>query len=146
MSPAVGQAISWVLIIVGWVIVNSQSNKRETRKEVRASLLELYKHLDGIEEAAFEYHTKVGDPAVARRIKRDILQIAPRIRMAIRGRMKVLSWSPVSKFRSAVTLDNFDTAQFVPKLPTDPIFDGISAAKVDLIANLEAAFGRAYRD
>ena len=30
------QFVPWVLIIVGWAIVNHQNNRRETRKEARS--------------------------------------------------------------------------------------------------------------
>jgi len=140
----IGQAVSWILIIVGWVIVDSQNNKRETRKEVRASLLDLYKHLDAIEDAAFLYHSTTGDASEARKITRDIQQIAPRIVMARRGRMRVNYAQPLAAFRKAVTYENFDSIGFVSKKPHDQMFESIEACKKNLIATLESAFNSAY--
>jgi len=141
----IGQAITWVLICLGWMVVNIQHNRRETRKEVRAALLELYKHLDGIEEAAFTYHTEDGDVAVGRRIKRDLLQIAPRIVMARRGGAAYAYAKPLGAFRRAITIENFDTAQFAAKSPNAPIFDDITAAKRDLIVALESGYLHTFK-
>ena len=126
-------SLSWILIIAGWVVVNDQNNKRETRKEVRASLLELYRILDEIEDAAYEYHTTDGDAGKARKIVRAIHQIAPRIIMAKRGPIKFHYTRVLADFRRAITFENFDTAAFKRKQPEDPFFDAIAAAKRELI-------------
>jgi hypothetical protein len=132
------------LIVAGWAIVNYQNNKRETRKEIRASLLDLYTHLDAIEDAAIDYHTTDGSPAKARRIRRDIQQIAPRILMARRGQMKIDYKRAVFELRRAITLENFDTENYAPRPSDDPLLDEISRTKTNLIFALEGAYGRAY--
>lgn len=138
------QSISWVLIAAGWAVVNDQNNKRETRKEVRASLLELYKILDDIEDAAYEYHTTDGDIAKARKIVRAIHEIAPRIIMARRGPIKFHYTKELAGFRRAITFANFDTSTFERKQPGDPLFDEIAATKRELITALELAYSQAY--
>lgn len=140
------QLVTWVLIVAGWWLVNYQNNARETRKEVRASLVDLYKHLDAIEDAAFSYHTGTGALVEARRLKRDITQIAPRIVMLRRGPMvgKINYARPLFEFRKSITFENFDTKNFAPKGPQDPFFDNISASKRELIAALESAYSAAY--
>lgn len=138
------QPISWILIVAGWMVVNSQNNRRETRKEVRASLLELYKLLDDIEDAAYEYHTTDGDAGEARKIVRAIQQIAPRIIMARRGPIKFQYTKPLATFRKAITFENFDTSKFERKQAEDPFFDAIAAAKRELITALELAYSQAY--
>lgn len=144
MPSWVGQSISWIIIFVGWALVNYQNNCRETRKEIRASLIDLYKILDGIEDAAFEYHTKTGDPVVARRIRRDIQQISSRIIMARRGPMRIDYARPLAALRKSITYDNFDSANFVAKNPQDVFFDSISESKRNLIFALERAYSAAY--
>jgi hypothetical protein len=136
--------VSWVLIVAGWVVVNHQNNKRETRKEVRASLLEVYKLLDEIEDAAYEYHSTDGDAGKARKIVRAIQQIAPRIIMARRGPIKFKYTKALADFRRAITFSNFDTSAFERKRPEDPFFDQIAAAKRELITALEQAYAQAY--
>lgn len=139
-----GQAVSWAIIFVGWYVVNRQNNARETRKEIRASLLDLYKHLDGIEDAAFNYHAGTGNAGEARKIRRDIQQIAARIVLARRGSMQISYSRELAAFRKAVTFENFDTANFVAKPAQDPLFDQISDTKRNLIMALEQAYSKAY--
>ena len=138
------QSISWVLIVAGWMVINNQNNRRETRKEVRASLLELYKFLDEIEDSAYEYHTTDGDTGKARKILRAIQQIAPRIIMARRGPIVFHYTKALTNFRRAITFENFDTSTFERKRPEDPFFDAIAAAKRELITALELAYSQAY--
>jgi hypothetical protein len=139
-----GDIISWIVIFVGWYIVNRQNNNRETRKEVRASMLSLYRHLDEIEIDAIAYHTGDGDPLLARKIKRDIDQIPARIALAQRGSMKCRYSMYLIQFRQAITLNNFDSASFAPKDPTDRFFDAIVVSKRSLIYSLDRAYNRAY--
>lgn len=140
-----GSVVSWLIVLVGWVVVNRQHNNRETRKEVRASLLDLYGHLDEIEDDAFEYHTQDGDPLLGRQLKRDIDQIYMRIRLSLRGPM-TCSYAPqLAAFRQSVTLQNFDTANFVAKDPSDSFFDEIFRSKRALINRLETAYNNAYK-
>jgi len=144
MPSWAGQSISWIVIFIGWAVVNYQNNCRETRKEIRAALLDLYKLLDGIEDAAFEYHTKTGDPVIGRKIRRDIQQISSRIIMARRGPMKIDYAKLLAAFRKSITYDNFDSAKFVAKSPQDLFFDTISESKRNLIFTLEIAYSNAY--
>jgi hypothetical protein len=139
-----GDIISWTIIFVGWYIINRQNNNRETRKEVRESLLSLYRHLDEIETDAIAYHTGDGDPLLARKIKRDIDQIPGRISLAQRGSMKGRYAHHLIRFRQAITLNNFDTASFVQKEPTDRFFDEIVVSKRSLIHCLDLAYNHAY--
>jgi hypothetical protein len=139
-----GNVVSWGLIILGWVIVNRQNNNRETRKEIRAGLLDLYKLLDEIEDDAFIYHTEIGDPVVARKIKRSISQIAPRIKLALRKRVECKYGFPLYAFRQSITLSNFETNLFAAKLPNDQFFTEIMDAKHALILRLDSAFNETF--
>jgi hypothetical protein len=139
-----GNAISWSLIVVGWVIVNRQNNDRETRKEIRAALLDLYKLLDEIEDDAFAYHTGTSDPVLARKIKRSISQIAPRIKLALRNRLECKYSHPLFEFRKSITLTNFETKMFQPKAPNDQFFTDIMDAKQSLILRLDLAFNAKF--
>lgn len=137
--------VSWALIIFGWLVVNAQHNSRETRKEIRAALNDLYEILNGIEDDAFAYHTGHGDPALSRRIKRCLGQIYPRIILAFMGTIKFQCAREVANFRQAVTLDNFDTATRRSLSPTDTIFESLSTAKETLVNRIERAFLSHYR-
>jgi hypothetical protein len=137
--------VSWLIIFAGWIVVNRQNNSRETRKEVRASLLDLYEHLDQIEVDAFAYHTGTGDVLLAHKLKRDIDQVVPRIKLALRGPMTTCRYGKqLIAFRQSITLQNFDSATFAPKKPSDTFFEVIVVSKRALIYCLELADNNSY--
>lgn len=48
--------IGWILIVIGWLYNNTQSNKRESRKELRASLDNILDEVHDIQEKALLYY------------------------------------------------------------------------------------------
>lgn len=141
----VGPLISWGLVIVGWLVINTQHNTRETRKEIRAALNDLYEMLNEIEDDAYKYHTGPGDPVLSRKIKRRVGQIFTRINLAFKNAVECRCSYEVATFRKAVTLHNFDTAVHKPLNQTDPVFEEITASRERLINVLENAFLETYR-
>ena len=62
MKDSYYSIIGWFLIIVGWLYNNHQSNVRESRKELRASLNNIEQEIHEIQLKALEYYiTKVSD-------------------------------------------------------------------------------------
>lgn len=49
------QAVTWLLVIVGWYVVDKRNNDRELRKETRAVLVECCKLLDEYDKAVTAY-------------------------------------------------------------------------------------------
>lgn len=137
--------ISWALVIVGWIVINAQHNKRETRKEVRAALNDLYDLLNEIEDEAFTYHTGTGDALLSRRIKRQLAQIFPRLHLALLKTIDVRCASEIGAFRRAVTLHNFDTAGHRALVAGDQAFEEITITKERLVNRIEQAFLEKYR-
>jgi hypothetical protein len=132
-------------VIVGWIVINAQHNRRETRKEIRAALNDLYDMLNDIEDDAFVYHTGAGDPVLSRRIKRKLGQIFARVNLALVKTIDLRCASEIGAFRRAVTLHNFDTARHQSLLPVDQIFEEITATKERLVNRIERAFLEKYR-
>jgi hypothetical protein len=91
------------------------------------------------------YHTGTGDPALARKIKRNIGQICPRITLALRGRLDCKYSHPLSAFRKSITLVNFESNTFESKAIDNKFFSDISDAKHSLIAVLDMAFNSKFR-
>jgi hypothetical protein len=78
---AVGQLITWVLVIAGWYWVSRSNDRRETRKELR-SLIDGTRSLIGaIESTAYEYYGLSVDEAATRGmfLKRDFARLARRL-------------------------------------------------------------------
>jgi hypothetical protein len=141
-----GNVVSWILIVAGWAVINAQNNSRETRKEIRAALLDLYELLDEIEDDAFSYHTgTTGDAALARKIKRNISQISTRIKLALRDKLECEYARPLVAFRKSITLSNFDSNKFLSKSADSKFFNDISDAKQSLIVVLDRAFNAKFK-
>lgn len=137
--------VSWGLVVVGWLVINQQNNKRETRKEIRSALSALYELLHTIEDKALKYHTGNGDPLESRTLKRHLAQIYPRVGLAFQSTIDCKYSREVFAFRQAVTLRNFDTASFAALDASDPFFESISNAREQLVSKLEHAFLKHYR-
>lgn len=137
--------ISWLLVIVGWLVINSQHNRRETRKEIRAALNDLYEMLNEIEDDAFKYHTGGGDAALSRKIKRRVGQLHSRVNLAFINTIDTRCGSEIAAFRKAVTLQNFDTVSHTALPITDPMFENITGTRERLVIALEQAFLNRYR-
>ena len=140
-----GSAVSWLLVILGWIIINTQHNRRETRKEIRAALNNFYELLNEIEDDAITYHTSSGDPVLSRRIKRRLSQLYRRVNLAFQDTIECQCASQITAFRRAVTLHNFDTATYTQLKASDPVFEEITATKERLVNVLEQAFMTKYR-
>lgn len=53
---ATSQIITWLLVIGGWIYVNSTNNSRESRKELRAAVDKLQRDVDVLIETAQAYY------------------------------------------------------------------------------------------
>ncbi len=141
-----GNVVTWLFVVVGWFLVNGHNNRRETRKEIRQALLGLYKLLDDIETDATTYHMgATPDKVLARKIRRDIQQIAGRVHLAQRGKLTFQYSGPLARFRQSITGQNFDDAGFLQKSEADPIFEEIGKAKRTLIQALDSKFNGFYK-
>lgn len=67
MSESSAPWVTWLLIVAGWLVVNDQSNRRETRKELRSALDDLAEAIDAAQTAAAAYWTATVDAADASR-------------------------------------------------------------------------------
>ena len=141
------QVITWALVILGWLLVNHQNNLREKRKEVRSLLDKTQELLDSIEAQAIEYHTVQETNDLAFRIKRALSQ-------KIKYRLEVLHLrsldlgscnSYLKELRRAITLKNFDSANYQKIDISDQIVKGIWLSKDRLSQELERCFSKKYR-
>lgn len=139
----VTQIITWVIVVGGWLIVNSQNNDRERRKEVRLALDKLCTKIEEIEYTARTFHQNDYDVEVADKLKLSIDRI---IRTAARLEIldsKILSHNAI-RLRKSVTLENFDVSNHVPLHGKDSQLSDISDAAEKLIGALEGAYIKRY--
>lgn len=132
-----------IVVIVGWIVVNYQNNKREIRKERRKAADEAKSIIREIYQSAVIYYTKA-ERDQEQKIKNllDELEIELQ-RIPERGQntsgMKGLIFR-LNDLRDTITLDPFESAALCPLLPDDDIIRSIALSKNQLIAEIEDNF------
>lgn len=135
------QIVTWLIVIAGWLIVNSQHNKREDRREIYTRLNTLKEHIRSLEANAVAYHTDSGDPELSWKIKSDIQRLWPETE-AIRLLDPNIRSGLLGGVRKAITLHNFDSSTH-KKLDIDA--EQI-AAIVSATDKLTVCLDRSYSD
>lgn len=137
---AVGQLITWVLVVVSWAVVNRQHNRRETRKELRAQLDQLKESLSSLEQIAEQYHSGAShDEGTARRIKLLLQRITNGVDQLgllddLTRQVKIIS------LRRAITYRNFDSSAYRPEPLTGELIASINASVDELVSVMETSF------
>jgi len=139
------QVVPWVVSALGWIVVNRQSNDRETRKELRGRADAVKKLIDELETQAIDYHTVGATPAKSASIKKLLTRIGRELEMLDRlgvnatnriGRMLVL--------RNAITFQNFDSESYQVMPPGDKLLSDIGEAADDLRLGVEGGYSERY--
>jgi hypothetical protein len=142
---AVAQVVTWLLVITGWVIINYQHNKRETRKEVRAQINRLRDMLGELEELAKQYHTAAqhSEPE-AKRIKLMLQRVSYELEY-LNLLDRIDRDISMIALRKAITYHNFDSQKHVSQDLGGELMAGIYAS-VDAILNVhELEFRSRFR-
>lgn len=146
---AFAPAVSWVLVILGWWIVSSGHNRREDRKEVRASLTQIATLIRAIEENAHRYLVSSATSEESRTlsiaIKRDLKRLSgdlQRFELSCKGtqyRFELIG------FRQAITGGEFDSKRRAACAQDSVKLADVSSAADALVAVLEVAFASRFR-
>ena len=135
---------TWLLVIIGWLVVNSQNNARERRKESRSLVESIEELVLGIEVAAREYYALSGaDPAgqaLALQIKAGFRTLSSRLKVLGRYSTKFNATDELIAFRTAVTGGDFESASRAACPPTHCIYAAISADAGALISLLNLRY------
>lgn len=136
--------VTWALVVVGWLIVNWQNNRREERKELRAALSQMYEDIDSLQKKALKYHKS---------ISRD-LKLETKIIIMQKKLSEHLSFlrlrnssfvGEYSNFIDAITLKNFESGAFMQQKQGSPILDSIIDTAIELESALELEFAMLFR-
>ena len=139
-------AVTWVVIILGWFIVNHQNNKRETRKEIRTQLDIFTKKIKLLEDNSIRYHKNAHhDPNLSKTIKRDIDYL-----IKLTKRLKLLETTILNRriitFRKSITFDNFDNQdKHIKQNEDSPLIAAIYVSCDDFIDSLEHAYIKKFQ-
>lgn len=144
LLSALIQAVTWLLVVLGWLVVHRKTLERERRKEHREASQRIVNELREIEQEATAFHRSQqfdGDRAeslmwrVTRAIKS--LQRPPLSTLQI-------NISCLSQLRRSITLRNFDASSFSTQQASSEIVKDIRYATDDLIEEIEAARDRKF--
>jgi len=140
------QTVTWLLVITGWGLVNRQNNIREKRKELRALLDKIQSFLDELEDQAIKYHTSEQSAELAFHLKRSLnKKFQNKLSILKLRNLDIEKCYPhLKQFRKAVTLENFDTADFKPRSISDDLIKNIWLSKENLSQELEKSFAKKY--
>lgn len=137
------QIVTWLIVVGGWLIVNSQNNGRERRKEVRQAFDKLCTKIEEVEYSARTFHQNIYNAEAADKLKLSIDKIIRAIARLEVLDSKILSHNAIH-LRKSITLNNFDTSNHVPLNGTHPQLADISNAAEKLIGAIESAYAKRY--
>lgn len=142
--PIIYQVVTWVLVILGWLIVWMTQKIHIRRTECRSKLNGCVKKMNELEELAIEYHcASSADVKQARQIKTRIEQLLFSIRNT--NLLNPDDYSRVGcDIRQSITLDNFDSTNHKSQQMDSTIVQGIGGASRQVEEYLEAAFNKKY--
>lgn len=133
-------AISAILVITGWVIVNKLQANRERRKQIRDQVANLREQLAEIENIAISYHTKDRDNSLERelitklgRFEKSCSSLTKYggngwLFSAMNRKHLVVNAEAIQKLRQSMTLEHFYDEHLSAVTQDHEIVQGIQAA------------------
>lgn len=133
-----------ITVILGWIIVNWQNNKREERKELRSALTEIIDHTVLLEDSASRYHqADERNISLEKEINLKITRLSAKIRY-LRFESESIKLAFI-ELKKSITLDNFETNKFKKMDFDSDIVESIYISGDFLKDKLEDEFSKLYR-
>ncbi len=146
MTDARWQAVTWLLVVIGWVVVHYLTVVRERQKEIRELKNQVVDAILRVERAAIAFHQSSGhDSDAARTLVTDLSRIGRTIGSPPLRILCVESKS-VKEFRKSVTLRNFDPSDFRSQQPSSNLVSEITRCADDLILSIDNSYASRYLD
>lgn len=144
MTDARWQAVTWLLVILGWIVVHYLTVVRERQKEVGDLKTQVVESILQVERDAIAFHQSAGhDSERARMLVTDLSRIGQAIANPPICMLCVHS-RPVREFRKSVTLRNFDPTNFRSQHPSSRLVSEITRCADDLIAAIKNSYSSRY--
>ncbi len=141
--------VTWVIVIIGWFIVNHQHNARIKRNEIRTLVDDIQQLLKDIENNAIQYHTQA-DRTHAERLS---FLLKQQLNTGLTDKLGLLNelginleqcWPIQKELRKAITLNNFDSDHFRQQSYSSNIVMETALYKNQLSREIERAFSQKY--
>jgi len=129
-GAAINALVTWLLVILGWGVVQDQARFQEAARSNIQRLDSLRLLLDELEALALEMHRAAFDELKTRRIRRLLKKIAVDCKLLVQSNAMDTDWTMhMVSIRQAITLQNFDKSIFQPQEPESAVLAAIEAAK-----------------
>lgn len=135
---------SWILVIAGWYVVSKGHNKREARKEIKATLDGAVARSERIAELAQDYYAS--DPGFenakrAGRIRSELKTLATEVHiLRSASEAKIDANHALIALRQAITGGEFDSSNRAAEPPESEVFAEIDEAVVAFHRRLTVSF------
>lgn len=149
-ASALNPLVTWTLVIVGWYLVSKQNDRREARKEIRATIDFVTTLIYDTHTKSVEFYLKPGSDSSCTPLRAQILRDLGRIGMTISTFEISNHYQPlhgkVADLRKTITLHEFDQTDRDAKSYSDQRITEITLAAKELAELLEARFREKYVD
>lgn len=137
---------TWLLVVLGWIVVSDQTNNRESNKNAYVKLDQIRLKLAEIEKSAVAHHTEGYDQKTVREIVRAIKSVGIEASSLVKGEYLESSVKySVADFRRAITAKNFDFSKYAKVEVTDSLITRLEHAKDALDKTLLDAQSRVMK-
>lgn len=131
-----------IVIILGWVVINHQNNRREIRKEIRSALDKVQDLITDLTAKAIDYHTNKRSKPAEEWIKARASLLSQRTQI-ISETLGIDRTDAINQYKDALMKENF-AAQQHPLDDTDELLKTIRHQAQQLSLTLEKDFAARY--
>jgi len=128
-----------LLVVIGWIIVNHQNNKRETRKECRSLIDDAKAAVIDVAAKAVLYHTEA-----KKELSVEILAAIDALEIECERLPNWVKGCPLmgchAAFANAMTGGDFDSAEVEKKAANSPQVISIVRTRTEMLSELERIF------
>lgn len=122
------ELVTWVLVIVGWMVVSDQQATRERSKNSTERLDAFRKQLAEVEHLAISFHTRTYKVSDANNLLRKLGRLSREASyLRKQGLIGLGTSEDVRSVRSAITLKNFDRGNHVIQASDSPLVQTIES-------------------
>lgn len=136
------QLVQWVLIVVGWIIVNHQNNLRETRKEARAMADNAKKSTIEISSSAIKYLTTVDATGLELKSSLELLEIE--LERFPQFSIDSPLMNSFTSFAETITGGDFESKSRTVRTTDSPQINAVFRSRNELLAEIEQQFKQHY--
>lgn len=139
-----GEAIPWMIAILGWFAAHVFSEARERRKDIRSQIEKTIERLSAIESLGIAFHT---NPEHNETQARELTYQIHRLEKLL-SRIQILDMQSLNyqiiTFRRAITLKNFDGGEFSTQPPSSSLLQEITESSLAIEDEVEKQYQNRY--